>query len=485
MSNTQWSNRIVDHGEVEPDQLLANPQNWRVHPRFQQQALTAALGQLGWIQRVIVNRTTGHVVDGHLRVAVSLTEGQRTVPVSYVDLTPEEERLALATFDPISSLAVADETLLTDLLKDVRPLTTDPSLEKLLTDLSTGALTEVVSGDLDALLGDQEEKAPTPGLSQSDGLHKDQVAAELVAHGDALRARWGVELGQVWEVRSGTDPAITHRLLVGSCTDPVIVHQACSGRRLPEGTVLVTSPPYGMGQSYEPGFQANKPTKHRGKGDPGSRDRLGGRPTAQGIEAWRDLIWGFTETWGSALAAACIDLADHTVAPTPGYGRHTYGDLVDACENAGWPLVATRFWYKGPNWGNNAYWLSTYKPVPEFEYVGFFADLEKFPTKRISERVPQSEEWRFRSMWQFGSVPSQQADTGHHPAAFPVELPRRAILLFTDPGGTVVDPFCGSGTTLVAAEGLGRQGIGVEIEPVFAAMTLERMSRLGLTPRKT
>ena len=67
-----WKNRIVGSGEEAPDQLLANPANWRVHPKVQQQALAGILGQVGWVQQVLVNRRTGHVVDGHLRVALAI-----------------------------------------------------------------------------------------------------------------------------------------------------------------------------------------------------------------------------------------------------------------------------------------------------------------------------------------------------------------------------------------------------------------------------
>ena len=152
-------------------------------------------------------------------------------------------------------------------------------------------------------------------------------------------------------------------------------------------------------------------------------------------------------------------------------------------EDAGWKYVATRMWVKPPMLGNNPYWLNSYKTIPEFEYIGFFTSPGKFPFRPVSERVPQSEDWRFRSRWEFGTVPSQQMSKGFHPAAYPVELPRRCTLLFTDPGGTVVDPFLGSGTTVVAAESLGRLCVGVEKDPVFAAMALERLTRMGLSPR--
>lgn len=58
-----WRNRIVGEGMEDADQLLANPRNWRIHPKAQQDALEGVLREVGWVQRVIVNQRTGFVVD--------------------------------------------------------------------------------------------------------------------------------------------------------------------------------------------------------------------------------------------------------------------------------------------------------------------------------------------------------------------------------------------------------------------------------------
>lgn len=115
-----WRNRIVGHGEEAPDQLLANPRNWRIHPKAQQEALAGMLGQVGWVQDVIVNRRTGHVVDGHLRVALAISRGEPAVPVVYVDLEEEEERLVLAALDPLAAMAGTDKDVLAVLVGEVR-----------------------------------------------------------------------------------------------------------------------------------------------------------------------------------------------------------------------------------------------------------------------------------------------------------------------------------------------------------------------------
>ena len=104
-----WRNRVVGHGQVAPYQLLAHPENWRIHPTEQGDALEAVLDDVGWVKAVTVNRKTGFLVDGHLRAMRALARGITTVPVDYVELSPAEERTILATLDPIAALAVADK----------------------------------------------------------------------------------------------------------------------------------------------------------------------------------------------------------------------------------------------------------------------------------------------------------------------------------------------------------------------------------------
>ena len=62
-----------------------------------------------------------------------------------------------------------------------------------------------------------------------------------------------------------------------------------------------------------------------------------------------------------------------------------------------------------------------------------------------------------------------------HPAGFPVELPQRCIKLHGKPDAVVLDPFLGAGTTLVAAQQLGCQGIGIEIDTGYVATAIRRL----------
>jgi site-specific DNA-methyltransferase (adenine-specific) len=84
----------------------------------------------------------------------------------------------------------------------------------------------------------------------------------------------------------------------------------------------------------------------------------------------------------------------------------------------------------------------------------------------------------YDSVWEFDR-PSRSAD---HPTMKPVELVVHALLMSSQRGSIVLDPFAGSGTTLVAAQGTGRIGCAVELEPKYCAVILERMEALGVTP---
>ena len=117
---SEYRNRVLGFGQVQAGQLCANPANWRIHPHYQQQALAASLDEVGWVSPVIVNANSGNVVDGHLRVLVALERAEeQELPVAYVDLTDDEERLMLATLDPMSAMAVTDKAKLAGLLNSI------------------------------------------------------------------------------------------------------------------------------------------------------------------------------------------------------------------------------------------------------------------------------------------------------------------------------------------------------------------------------
>lgn len=200
--------RIVGEGVEAPDQLLANPLNWRTHPKEQVDALEGLLREVGWVQRVIVNRTTGHIVDGHARVELALRRSESAVPVLYVELTEAEERLVLAALDPIGGLAGKDAAVLDELLQGVH--TEDPALQEL----------------LDSLAGESASIGGTDGLTDPDDAP--EVQAEPVT-----------KPGDVWVMG-------WHRLLCGDSTRIDELERLCAGQMV---DMWLTDPPYNV--AYE------------------------------------------------------------------------------------------------------------------------------------------------------------------------------------------------------------------------------------------
>jgi hypothetical protein len=198
---TAWRNRIVGTGDEAPDQLVANPANWRTHPGPQRDALRGSLAEVGWVQQVMVNRRTGFVVDGHARVEEALTRNEPTVPVLYVDLDPEEEALVLATLDPIGAMATRD----------------DARLEGLLSGLV------VDDAGLLALLADLAPLKPAVGLTDPDDV-------------PPLSDESGIKAGDLFALGD-------HRLMCGDSLDADHVTRLLGGG-MP--TLLVTDPPYGV-----------------------------------------------------------------------------------------------------------------------------------------------------------------------------------------------------------------------------------------------
>jgi site-specific DNA-methyltransferase (adenine-specific) len=78
-------------------------------------------------------------------------------------------------------------------------------------------------------------------------------------------------------------------------------------------------------------------------------------------------------------------------------------------------------------------------------------------------------------VWTFNGQSKKGA--GGHPAPFPIELPRRCIKLFSYIGDTVLDPFLGSGSTLIAAKLNNRKGVGIDIDENYCNIAVDRIKK--------
>ncbi len=114
-----------------------------------------------------------------------------------------------------------------------------------------------------------------------------------------------------------------------------------------------------------------------------------------------------------------------------------------------------------------------------YEWITVFSKEGKRKTvpKDIKEKSKLStkewQEWAINSIWEMQPA---KAKTERHPAPFPKELPRRLIKLYSFWGDTVLDPFAGTGTTLLAAQELGRKSIGFELNPEYIKLINKKLT---------
>lgn len=159
-----------------------------------------------------------------------------------------------------------------------------------------------------------------------------------------------------------------------------------------------------------------------------------------------------------------------------------YADISDLANKIGWNYHSTIIWDEGNIWRGNAWgsWMSASAPYV-FAPVEVILLLYKKNWKKDSRRIRQNDITKQEFMrwtngyWTFSGQSKKGA--GGHPAAFPIELPRRCIKLFSFVGDTVLDPFLGSGSTLIAAHLNKRKGIGVDIDKDYCDIAIDRLER--------
>jgi len=159
--------------------------------------------------------------------------------------------------------------------------------------------------------------------------------------------------------------------------------------------------------------------------------------------------------------------------------QSVYADITSIAKKVGWKYHSTIIWNeqnisRRTAWGS---WMSASAPfviAPVEVIVVLYKKRWKKLHKGESD-ITRDEfiEWT-NGVWTF---PGENRKKVGHPAPFPVELPKRCIKLFSFVGDVVLDPFLGSGTTLIAAALLKRRGIGVEIEKKYCELAKQRIIR--------
>ena len=172
------------------------------------------------------------------------------------------------------------------------------------------------------------------------------------------------------------------------------------------------------------------------------------------------------------------------------YGRHVvvplHSDIAVICRKIGFDNLNPIIWHKIANANyeinNGSKFLGKpYEPNAIIKNDIEFILMERKsggyrqPTERQRKLSMISKEEYNKWFQQFWNLSG--ASTKNHPAPFPQELAYRLVRMFSFVGDTVVDPFCGSGTTMVAAMKAGRNSIGIEIDPEYCKMAEERLRK--------
>jgi site-specific DNA-methyltransferase (adenine-specific) len=241
--------------------------------------------------------------------------------------------------------------------------------------------------------------------------------------------------------------------------------------------LIVTSPPYNLGKDYG-----------------ATSDQLTYEGYLADVERW-GAAWQQVLAPGARVA---INIPIDTNGERTGRGkgsrklttekRFILADYHRIFARLGYVYNTTILWDEGnisrrTAWGS---WKSASDPwvtTPTEAILVYSWQTRKRPDARGKESDIWRDEFLEWSLgtWRFtGESPSR---VGGHPAAFPSELPRRLIRLFSFKGDTVLDPFNGSGTTTAVARSLGRYGIGFDVEPTYCDYAVSRLAGVAFGER--
>lgn len=241
-----------------------------------------------------------------------------------------------------------------------------------------------------------------------------------------------------------------HRLLRGDATKK----RTLAGESI---DLTVTSPPYNVGKSYS-GDSADDSV------DYGEYLRF--------TEKWLANCLHWTRTTGRLCVNVSIDKNKNGKQPLAAH-------ITTLALKVGWKYHATILWNEGnisrrTAWGS---WKSASAPhiIAPVEVI---IVLYKDEWKRLRQADSDITSDEFKNwvlgIWSFNGESGKRIG---HEAPFPRELPRRCIKLFSFIGDTVLDPFCGSGTTMIEAIENKRIACGIEIEEKYCQLTMQRIER--------
>jgi len=439
----------VEYRKVET--LIPFARNPRTHSEAQVAKIAASIAEFGWTSPVLVDASQG-IIAGHGRLAAARKLGLVEVPVIELShLTPAQKRAYVIADNRLALDAGWDEEMLAlelaELSESGYDLTltgfSNDEIEKLLVD-AEGESTEEESTNPDEDTADQVPDPPVNPVSRP---------------------------GDIWQLGA-------HRLICGDAADADVVAQLMAGEK---AVLCFTSPPYGNQRQY-----TQQSTNTIIDWDALMRDVFSQLPMASN---------------GQVLVNLGLIHREQEVIP--------YWDgWLDWMRTQGWRRFAWYVWDQGP--GLPGDWNG--RLAPAFEFVFHFnrKDSEARRPNKIVPCIYAGRDTHLRgdgtsaggmrnkdgskTAWNHVGTVTQETKIPDavirimrhkgkigqdidHPAVFPVALPQHVLESYTDGGDIVFEPFCGSGTTVLAAQRTGRVTYATEIAPEYVDVAVKRFQQ--------
>ncbi len=243
---------------------------------------------------------------------------------------------------------------------------------------------------------------------------------------------------------------------------------AMSTLRDDEVALIVTSPPYFAGKQYEEELERD--------GIPTSYAEFLEMLAAVFAECWRVLEPG---------GRIAINVANLGRKPY----RSLAGDVTDILSRLGYLLRGEVVWRKGEGANGSCAWGSYRSPAnpvlrdtterviiaSKGRFDRAIPAAKRAPLGLPSKITITADEFMASTLDVWDLLP-ESAKRVHHPAPFPVSLPERLIHLFTYENDLVVDPFVGSGSTMVAAKRTGRRYVGYDLDETYLEISRARLA---------
>jgi DNA modification methylase len=395
------------------DRFIPYARNARTHSDQQVAQIAASITEFGFVNPILAGPDRV-IIAGHARLLAARKLGLSEVPVIVLDGLSENQRRALALADNrLPMNAGWDEEMLRLEIEALRDAEYDLGILGFEDD------------ELRSLLAQQESAG---GLTDEDEVP--EVPAEPTS-----------KIGDLWTLGD-------HRLICGDCTQADVVARVLGDAK---PLLLVTDPPYGIELDSE--WRDRAGLNGCGPAEPSYMKRRTEGHTQTTISGDTRADWSEAFELVPTLRVAYVWHAS----------RFTR-EVLNGLERIGFLYPQQLIWDKGRVvLTRTLYWFQ-HEPC-------WFVRKKNAPWygKPGSEN---STIWESPSP-KFIMGPSDD-EKYDHPTQKPVELMRKPIRNHTIPGEAVYDPFCGSGTTLIAAEQTGRICYAVELDPKYVDVIVRR-----------